>query len=72
MKNLAIAGFIFIVMGLAALAYGGITYTTDEKVLDIGPLEAEVEEEHTVPLSPIFGLVAIAAGGMMVFSSRDK
>src|SRR5437870_2128200 len=45
-------GVLLIVFGVVALALGGIRYTTREKVLDIGPVEATTEKHHEIPLSP--------------------
>jgi hypothetical protein len=53
---------VLIVLGAISLAYGGISYTTREKVLDIGPIEATAERHKTVPLPPILGGVAVVAG----------
>jgi hypothetical protein len=55
-------GVALIVLGVVALVYVGITYTTREKVLDIGPLKAEVKREKTIPLSPVVGGAARAGG----------
>jgi uncharacterized membrane protein HdeD (DUF308 family) len=55
-------GVILIVLGLVALAYQGITYTTREKVIDLGPIEASKETKRTIPLPPVIGIVAIAGG----------
>ena len=55
-------GVILIVLGLVALAYQGISYTTREKVVDIGPIEASKETKQTIPLPPILGIVAVAGG----------
>jgi hypothetical protein len=55
-------GVILIVVGLVALAYQGITYTTREKVIDLGPIEASKETKRTIPLPPVIGIVAIAGG----------
>lgn len=66
MKPATILGVVLIVLGLAALAYQGITYTSREKVIDIGPLEATAERQKTIPLPPIMGLVAVAAGVALV------
>ena len=64
MKIIAI---LLIVFGAISLAYGGITYTRREKVLDIGPIEATAERHRTIPLPPILGGVALAAGiGLLV------
>lgn len=59
-------GILLIVFGVVALAVGGINYTTREKVLDIGPLEATTETRKTIPLSPIAGVAAIAGGVALV------
>ena len=71
MKPVAILGIVLIVLGLAALAYQGVTYTTREKVIDIGPIHATAERQKTVPLPPILGIVAVAAGvALVVVGSR--
>ena len=43
-------------LGLAALAYQGFTYTTRETVIDIGPIQATAERKKTVPLPPVAAL----------------
>ena len=68
-----IAGIVLIVIGLFALAYGGFSYTKREKVLDLGPLQASTETHKTVPLPPIFGGIAVAAGVvLLVAGSRSR
>ena len=66
MKALTIIGIILIVLGVVALAYQGISYTTTEKVVDIGPLKVEAQKEKTIPLPPILGGVAVAAGVVLL------
>jgi hypothetical protein len=51
--------FILIALGLFGLAWGGFTYTTTEKVVDIGPIHATRDQTHNVPLSPIVGAEAL-------------
>ena len=72
MKPATILGAVLIVLGLAALAYQGITYTSREKVIDIGPLEATAERQKTIPLPPIMGIVAVAAGVALVIVGVRK
>jgi uncharacterized membrane protein YidH (DUF202 family) len=60
-------GIALIVFGVLALAYGGFTYTTREKVLDIGPLQATALKEKTVPIAPIAGIAALVGGLALVF-----
>ncbi len=66
MKPAAILGIVLIVVGLAALAYQGVTYTSREKVLDLGPIQATTERSRTVPIPPVLGIVAVAAGVVLV------
>jgi len=72
MKNLALVGFVLIAAGLAALAYQGITYTTRETVIDIGPIHATADRERTVPLPPVLGIVAVAGGVALVVAGRGR
>jgi hypothetical protein len=70
MKPVMLVGIVLIVVGVLALAYQGITYTTHEKVIDIGPLKAEVEKQKTIPLPPILGALALAGGIVLVIVGR--
>lgn len=72
MKPVSVAGIVLIVLGLAALAYQGFTYTSRETVVDIGPLQATAEREKTVPLPPIFGIVAVAGGVALLVAGTRK
>ncbi len=65
-------GIILIVVGVVALAYHGITYTTREKVLQIGPLEATKKTEKTIPLPPLLGGVALAAGIVLIVRKAKR
>jgi hypothetical protein len=67
MKPTALAGVLLIVLGVAALAYQGITYTSRDTVVDLGPIHATAERQHTLPLSPLLGIAAVAGGAMLLF-----
>jgi uncharacterized membrane protein YidH (DUF202 family) len=68
-----ILGIILIVVGIAALAMGGFSYTKREKVLDLGPLQASTERQKTVPIAPIAGIAAVAGGiALVVAGSRTR
>lgn len=66
MKPLMLVGVVLIVIGVLALAYQGITYTTREKIVDLGPLQASVDKKKTIPLPPILGALALAGGIVLV------
>ena len=63
-------GIVLIVLGLAAIAWGGFTYTTTEKLVDIGPIHATREKSHAVPLPPIAGAAALAGGIVLLLAGR--
>ena len=67
-----IIGFVLIALGVIALAYGGITYTKKEKVLDIGPIHATADRKETIPLPPVLGVAAIVGGVVMVIYGSKK
>jgi uncharacterized membrane protein YidH (DUF202 family) len=62
-----IAGILLIIVGLAALVYGGFSYTSHKKALDLGAIEINRTEEHTLPVPPILGIVAIVGGAGLVY-----
>lgn len=64
-------GIILIVLGLAGLVWGGISYTTTEKVVDIGPIHATREKTHDIPLPPIAGALALL-GGIVLLTVGGK
>jgi len=66
MKNMSIAGVVLIVLGLVALVYQGITYTSRETIIDVGPLHATADRQKTLPLSPVLGIAAVAGGVVLL------
>ena len=70
---LMLIGIALIALGLIALVYHGVTYTTSEKVVDLGPLKITAQKEKTIPLPPILGGLALAGGiGLVVVSARKS
>lgn len=67
-----ILGMILIGLGLFGLAWGGFTYTTREKVIDIGPIHATREQTHSVPLPPVAGALALIGGVALLIVSTKK
>ena len=68
-----LAGIVLIIIGVLALVYQGFSYTQTEKDAQLGPIEIQHQETHTVPLPPIVGGVCIAGGVLaLVLSGRGK
>ena len=72
MRSIAIVGVLLIAVGLAALAYQGITYTSRETVIDIGPVHATADRERTLPIPPVLGVAAVAGGVMLLIAGVRK
>ena len=71
-KPVPLVGIGLIVVGVLALAYQGITYTTREKIIDLGPIKASVDKEKSIPLPPIVGALALAGGVVLVIVGARK
>jgi len=72
MKTYTLTGIILIVIGIVALAYQGITYTTREKVVDLGPIQVTADKTKTFPLPPIVGGVALVGGIVLLVMGNKK
>jgi hypothetical protein len=65
-SGVLIVAILLIALGVTALAYQGITYTTREKILQVGPIKATAEKERTIPLPPLLGGLALAGGVVLL------
>ena len=70
MRPATIIGIILIVLGGIGLAYGGFTYTREEEVLDVGPIEATVEDRETVAIPLWLSGLVLGAGVVLVVMGR--
>jgi hypothetical protein len=72
MRLQIIIAVILIALGIVAFAYQGITYTTREKVVDLGPIQMTAEKSKTLPLPPIVGAIALVGGIVLLFVGNAK
>ena len=72
MRTVSIIGILVIVAGVAGLAVRYFTYTETERVVDVGPIRIESEEEKTVWIPQAAAIVAIVAGLGLVFLGRRE
>jgi hypothetical protein len=72
MKPAVLVGIILAIIGVAALGYQGFTYTTRKKVVDIGPIEITKDTKHSLPVSPILGVAALAGGVVLIVTGSGK
>lgn len=67
-----ILGFVLVVLGALALAYGGISYNRQRTVLDVGPFKATATEQKNVPFSPIVGGILLLGGVLLLVVPRKR
>jgi len=72
MKTYTLIGIILIAIGIIAFTYQGITYTTREKVVDIGPIQMTADKTKTIPLPPIVGGIALVGGIVLLVAGGRK
>jgi hypothetical protein len=72
MRTYTLLGIILIVVGIMAFVYQGITYTTREKVVDLGPMHMTAERTRTLPLPPIVGAIALVGGIVLLVTGGKK
>jgi uncharacterized membrane protein len=73
MKPMILIGILLVTLGVLALAYQGISYTHQEKVLDVGPIHATKETHERIPLPPTLGGLALVGGiVLLVIGARQK
>jgi hypothetical protein len=61
-----VLGMILVVLGIVALLWGGISWTREKTVLDLGPIEAKTQTQERIPLPPVIGAVALVAGVILL------
>ena len=71
-KSITLVGIALILLGIVAIAYQGISYTSREKVIDVGPLQASVDTKKTIPLSPLLGGLVLVGGIVLVVVGTKK
>ena len=73
MKNATLLGISLLFAGALMLGYGHFNYTTEEKILEVGPIKATTERTKTVPLPPVIAWTLIGSGAcIVVFSALNR
>ena len=66
-----VVGLVLVIIGLVSLLWGGISWTREKTIVDIGPIQARSQERETIPLPPIVGGIALVAGAILLVV-RDR
>jgi hypothetical protein len=71
MKPLVVFGIMLIAIGIAGLVIDNISFTEKKVVIDAGPLKVTADQQRTIPIPSIAGVIAIAIGAGMIFFGRQ-
>ncbi|MHB1675625.1 MAG: YidH family protein [Acidobacteriaceae bacterium] len=73
MKPVTILGIVLILLGIVGFALGGISFTHEKKVVDMGPVQISHQQTKTVPIPPVLSAIALVGGiGLAVIGTRSK
>lgn len=72
MNTRQIVGILLVVVGLVSLVWGGISWTREETVLDLGPLQATTRQRESIPMPPIIGGLLLAGGVVLLLTGKKK
>ena len=72
MKPMAILGVLLIAIGIAGLAVDNISFTERKTIVDAGPLKITADEQRTIPIPTIAGIIAVVAGAGLLFLGRAR
>jgi hypothetical protein len=73
MKPVTIIGILLIIFGIVGYATGGLSFTHEKKVVDMGSVQISRKTQDTLPLTPILSTVFLVCGlGLVVVGSRAK
>ena len=70
MSSRGIAAIVLIALGIAVLAYSGITLKTPGKPIDVGPIHVETTRSHFIP--PVAGTIMLVGGVVLLFVGGGK
>ena len=70
--NTKAIGIALLAIGILMTIYTGFNYVTTEKVVDIGPIQINKEQNHPVQWAPIVGVIIIVIGGILVVKGSSN
>jgi hypothetical protein len=73
MKAATVIGILLVLLGIVGFAVGGVSFTHEKKVVDMGPVQLSHKVTNTIPISPILSAISLVAGvGLVVAGARSK
>jgi uncharacterized membrane protein YidH (DUF202 family) len=71
MKPATVIGIVLILLGIVGFAVGGVSFTHEEKDVDVGPVQIAHKQTSTFPISPVLSTISLIAGvGLVVVGAK--
>ena len=70
MKPMVLVGVVLIALGVVGLAVDNISFTEKKTVIDVGPLKVTADQQRTIPIPTIAGVIAVVLGAGLIFMGR--
>ena len=64
-------GIVLIVIGIIMMVFRSFNFTSEKKVADVGPLEINKQENHTVNW-PLYAGIVVTVAGVVVLLTSNK
>lgn len=65
-------GITLLIIGLLLTFFTATKFFTREKVVDLGSVEITKDEPHNISWSPLFGILVMGVGGILLWRSTKK
>jgi uncharacterized membrane protein YidH (DUF202 family) len=65
-SGLKVVGIVLVVLGIAGLTYGGLSWTRRDTIVDAGPIEITADKTERLPLPPLAGGLLLVAGVVLI------
>lgn len=72
MKPTLILGILLIVIGVFGLGAGYVSYTTKEKVVDLGPIDITADKKHVIGIPEAAGIAVLIAGVVLCVGATRR
>ena len=72
MKKEFLIGLVLLILGFLTLVYEAYRFTAHNNFLTLASIQAVQEQQLRLPLTPLFGAVAMFAGVVLIVRDRDR
>ncbi|MDZ7706305.1 MAG: hypothetical protein U5J97_00165 [Trueperaceae bacterium] len=72
MQRLTIVGLVLVVLGLAGFLVPRIAYTSEETIIDVGPIQVQAQQRNTIRIPDVASGAAVVAGTVLVIVGATR